>query len=446
MKRVLVSILLAATFLQSCKKDDNTKFDKSPDERLNEKLGEYQTLLSGAQYGWKGLIITDSTAAGPYQGNYSFYFKFDNANRVKMYSDWDSATAVTAAESSYRLKALQQPSLIFDTYSYVHLLSDPDPQVSGGDPATNAGLYSDFEFYFDSSNADYIKLVGRINKSRLILTKATQQEAAAFESKQLGRSLLFNNINKYLNYFKQLIVGGVTYEIKVDVAARQVTLSWVNASGNIQTFTTSYYYSITGVTFANPLVNGNQTFAGFSNFTWDAATTTLGLTVNGTATTVVGSGQPIKVDLTAPQRWWQTNSSDPDFYWFSWQGFHVNGVDDAYNVQSLQSGTNNYYYMVYWPRFATGNDVFAPVFLDLAANGLTFDYGTAPRRPPTFTSDGRAIFTQLGNYGTYPTTGPAALSRTQLYNASGYYFVQTSASSYDMVSAVDGKTWITWEY
>jgi hypothetical protein len=65
---------------------------------------------------------------------------------------------------------------------------------------------------------------------------------------------------------------------------------------------------------------------------------------------------------------------------------------------------------------------------------------------PEFTADGRAVFSILGTYGTYPAAGPAAQSLIQLLIPQGYYFIQTSAASYDMVSALDAKTWITWNY
>lgn len=441
MKRFLVVMLLAVVGLQSCKKDDNFIFDQSPDERLNAKLTEYQALLSGAQNGWKAVIVTDSANAGPYMATYGFYFRFDNANRVKMYSDWNASTAVTLKESSYRLKALQQPSLIFDTYSYIHLLADPDPDVNGGDPSTNGGLYADFEFYFDAAATDTIKLIGRFNGSKMMLVRATKQEADAYDNQQLGRGLLFNNIDRYLNYFKRMTVGGVVYEIKADISGRTITLSWVNSSGAFQMFTTQYYYSLGGITFANPLINGSQTINGFTNITWDASNTTLGLSVNSSATSIVGSGQPIRADVQAPRRWWQAALNDNE--WRSGEGFHVNGVDDAYGIRSLTSGGLPFFYLLYQSRFSGNADLFGPVFIDAAAGQPTLFYGTAPT--PTYTPDGRAVFVQLGTYSTYPATGPAALTRTQLYNASGYYFVQTSATSYDMVSALDGKAWITWE-
>ena len=99
--------LLAA----SCKKEDDPVFDKSPDERINEALSGYQKQLTEAPYGWKALVYPKGG------GTYFFYMKFDNQNRVTMYSTFDSLSAVTPRESSYRLKALQQIALLFDTYS-----------------------------------------------------------------------------------------------------------------------------------------------------------------------------------------------------------------------------------------------------------------------------------------------------------------------------------------
>src|SRR4051812_7329122 len=102
MKNFVVYFLLIATVFSACKKDDEHLFDKSPDQRLNEAIAAYQTKLEGAQYGWKALLYTKGG------GIYTFYFKFNNANRVQMLSSFDSTSAVTLKESSYRLKALQQ--------------------------------------------------------------------------------------------------------------------------------------------------------------------------------------------------------------------------------------------------------------------------------------------------------------------------------------------------
>ena len=439
MKKLLAYFLLILSVFSSCKKEDAPAFTQSPDQRINEALSNYQSKLVGAANGWKAFIYPKGG------GTYFFYFKFNDQNRVKMYSTFDSASAVTALESSYRLKALQQPSLIFDTYSYVQVLADPNEfsptvraNINGGPVGT--GLSSDFEFYFDSTSTDTIRLVGRVNGSKAVLIRATQQEAASYDNKGLGNGFLIQNLGKYLNYFKRVTIGGIIYEINVDQFLRTITFNWVGAGGNLQSFTTSFYYSDSGITFLNPLVNGSQTITGFTNLTWNAATTTLGFSVNGTATTVIGLGQPLKVDLTAPQRWWQYSVSQND-YWLSGRGFHVNGFDDAFNWRSV----SGFQYLLFWAKYGTSGGVTYDLLGPVVNNAL--NYGAA-FRPPTFTPDGRVIFTFFGTLGTVPASANTSFTNTrlQMAEANGYYLVQTGPLSYDMVSAKDGKAWITWVF
>jgi hypothetical protein len=317
MKKSYLYILVLLAGFSSCSKDDGPVFTQSADERVAQLTKAYQDQLTGSANGWKGLIYP---AGG---GAYSFYFKFNNQNRVNMLSDFDSASAVNYMESSYRVKALQQPALIFDTYSYVHRLADPNPNVNGGE--LGSGLRSDFEFSIDTASADTIRLTGRFNGSKAVLIRATAQEATAFNNGQLANGMVFNNITKLVNYFKRLTVGTALYDLSVDAVNRTITFSWLDGNGNIQTTTTSYYYTFNGIAFVQPLVNGSTTISGFTNITYDAPSSTIGVTSNGTAGTITGVGKPLKVDLGAPARWWQY-SVDQDTYWISATGFFVNGV------------------------------------------------------------------------------------------------------------------------
>src|SRR5690606_32590890 len=98
--------------LSSCQNDDEAlPIGERPDERLNSTLANYKSQLVNAPYGWKGVLYP---GAG---GGYSFYFVFLQDDRVIMYSDIDANTAAVPLESTYRLKAMQRPSLLFDTYS-----------------------------------------------------------------------------------------------------------------------------------------------------------------------------------------------------------------------------------------------------------------------------------------------------------------------------------------
>lgn len=433
MKRIFLFFLPIVLLVSSCKKDDDTAFEQSPDDRINEAIAKYQSALTGSPAGWNATIRTGNG------GIYHFHFRFNETNRVLMFADINLETASTVRESSYRLKALQTPALIFDTYSYLHILSDPDARVNGG--SFGLGLASDFEFSLDSLATDSIKLSGRVNNTKLTLVRATQQDLDAWQNGQWARVLAFENINKIPTYFKRINIGGTNYEVRVDLVSRIITFTWVDGSGNLQQFTTGYNYNATGIVFLTPFNAGSQTVNGLEITGWDATNLLINVKVNGTAATIAGAAQPLKVDLNAPRRWWNFATNNDSLYWISANGFTVDGVQDAYNINSL----NKYYYLIYWPEFGTGNDLFAPIFINDAGNALEFLYGAAPDTPQ-FTGDGKAIFTLLGNYGTYPSTGPARLSINQLLIPQGYYFIQTSPTSYDMVSAADARAWITWQW
>ncbi|HRP34160.1 MAG TPA: DUF4302 domain-containing protein, partial [Agriterribacter sp.] len=194
MNRFTLYMLSLLLLFSACRKDEPV-FDQSPDARINATLSEYQAALLNSATGWKATIMP---GAG---GLYHFYFRFNNENRVFMYSDFDTATAKYQKESSYRLKALQQPTLIFDTYSYLHLLSDPDAAVNGGN--YGSGLSADFEFSMDTLYADSIILRGKMNNTRLKLEKASQQELDEWQNGQWAEALSFVNVTNIQNYFKR---------------------------------------------------------------------------------------------------------------------------------------------------------------------------------------------------------------------------------------------------
>jgi hypothetical protein len=434
MKKSLLYLLLLTLGFISCDNSDDSVFEESADARLNAALASYEKQLVDAPFGWNAVIYPKGG------GSFGFYMKFNDKNRVVMYSDLSETFAKTSKESSYRLKSMQTPSLIFDTFSYLHVLADPDDETHGGN--VGEGWLSDFEFaiYADSVKTDVITFTGRKNQSRLVLTKATQVQATAYNSGELAKSLAFNNISKYLTYFKRLTVSGVTYEITVSQDNRVIKLTWLEGTA-VRSFTTKYYYSATGLTFANPLVNGSKTINGFTNITWNANTSRLSLTVDGTAGTIVSAVTPLAIDLAAPKRWWET-PVESGGEWRSVDGFHVNGVDDAFGVKNLKMGTNPYVVWIYIPGVTDSYDIFAPTFF--VNETLDIDYSYASR-PPTFTN-GKVIFSEYGTSTNpvVPSSGPAFETAKLMYEANGYYIIQTSDKTYDMVSAKDATSWISW--
>lgn len=436
--KLIPVFLLCLIVFSSCKKEETRVFDQTPDTRINDALTQYGSALTSSAAGWNATIKTGTG------GIYHFHFRFNESNRVFMYADINLETASTEKESSYRLKALQTPSLIFDTYSYLHILADPDGGVNGG--TYGQGLISDFEFAFDSLATDSILLTGRVNGTKLTLIKSTQQDFDAWQNGAWANVLAFENINKIQNYFKRVNIGGVNYDLRVDPVARTITFTWVDGSGNIHEFSSAYNYSSSGVVFVTPFDAGSQTISGFEIVSWNAVNSTLSIKVNGTATTIAGAPQPLKVDAGAPQRWRQYAINNGGLYWISATGFTINGVEDGFGIKTLKTDTSQYFYLLYWPR-PNGQtfDALAPTFLIPSQNALDLIYGIAVT--PNFSPDGRVVFSYLYDVvGPYPSTGPAALTRSQFLIAQGYYFIQTGPTTYDMVSASDAKAWISWQY
>lgn len=427
LKHTIAGIAILFFSIASCKKDDNHLFDQSADERINQKLEQYQQALISAPDGWKAVY---SPAAG---GTYNFYFRFNAENRVFMYSDFDTSTAKNQRESSYRLKALQQPSLIFDTYSYIHLLADPDGNVNGGNDGQ--GLLADFEFAIDSVFADSITLTGRINRTKLTLQKASAQDLAAWQNGDWSDALSFLHVSNILEYFKRLIVGGTQYEVDVDPVSKTIIFRWLSGS-NLQQVSTGFSFNAGMLVLDEPVVNGAQTITGFTDISWDPNTMTMHLKVNNTPGTIAGSSGPLKIDVDAPERWWQESAIAG--FWQSLRGFHVNGEDDAYGFLQMPGAPD----MVFISQYGNSGGI---VYDLLGFFGETVGFG-AGYRPPAFTADGRVIFSILGVLGTVPDGANPAFSNTALTLADedGFYLVQKSEKIYDMVSAADSKIWITW--
>ncbi|NII27893.1 DUF4302 domain-containing protein [Pseudoflavitalea sp. X16] len=435
MKNNLLYLLFIVVGLSSCSKDDDPVFDKSPDERINETLDKYQAALLAAADGWKATIVPANGAT------YHYYFRFNDSNRVFMQADFDTTSASVTGQSSYRLKALQQPCLIFDTYSYLHLLSDPDGSVNGGD--YGGGLYYDFEFAIDTVTADSIKMTGRFNGSKLILQKATRAERTAWENQSWAKSLTLQHVGKFLTYFTRLEVGGQQFDLNVDPLSRRITFYTYSGSGSRHGFTTLFTYSPSGVELTTPFNTGSGMITGFTHMNWDSVDNKLWLQVNGAPASISSAIAPIVVDLTAPTRWRQSAILEGT-YWISVTGFTKSKKLDALNIFSIP----NYYYTMYYPRFGTSGGVTYDFGgIAYVNNNALAAYGPA-FRPPVFTPDGRIIFSLLGTYGAAPSSGSISIMSsvgTEYTQAEGYYFIQTSPSTYDMVCARDARSWIKWQ-
>ncbi|QNF32791.1 DUF4302 domain-containing protein [Adhaeribacter swui] len=285
MKKIYLLGLLLLTLLSACQKDENDPAPgQRPDERLAKALADYKTQLTGAPYGWKATLTTGENR------KYSFFLKFSENDRVSMSADVSSSSAGAPTESSYRLKAMQQPALIFDTYSPLHLLADPDPEVlfnlNGQEGTVGQGMFSDFEFTLDSVNAATIRLTGNMQQSKMLLVQATQEEFNAYTAGKLktiiDETTAYSKANPFL--FLPAANGN---KLQVDINPTNRTFSLVSLeNGNVQIISTTFTYTLRGLLFDPPLVLNNTAI---TELLWDSEQQVYYADINGTRVVVQSS-------------------------------------------------------------------------------------------------------------------------------------------------------------
>lgn len=291
MRKYLIVIAGIVTMMSACKKKTDPVFDQSPDERLATVMNAFQDKLVKQTDGWK-VLVSPLTP-----GTYPFYMKFTNSNRVTMLSDISDSTAGVPRESSYRLKALQQPTIIFDTYNYLHILMDPTPAIAGAD--YGVGLASDIEYYLPTAliaalqgnkpdTINTMTLKGRYNGAGIVFTKASSAEAASYTAGNWKN--LRVAVNNYVSANRHRLYldfgDGIKVLVTIDQTNRTVSFFWIK-NGTPFSFNTSFYFTLDGLQLATPF-NYNSTTV-ISKITWD------NVKLTGTGT---GPAMPIQIGAT----------------------------------------------------------------------------------------------------------------------------------------------------
>jgi hypothetical protein len=245
----IILLLAIVGILQGCTKEYETVFQESSDERVQKAIEGYRAELLSAENGWKGYIYTGT---GP---GFVFYMDFKEDGYVTMISDFNETTGGTVKTSTYAMKGLQQPTLSFDTYTYIHLLADPSNSVNGGENGT--GLISDFEFYLESSENDSLRLVGIKNNIPMILVKATASEESKFLNGDLGEKI--TNTSNYFdeNPYPWLQLGNTQLAVVLDSTAKVFSLGYLNQSDDVIALSSLFTYSLNGLYLRTPLTFGN---------------------------------------------------------------------------------------------------------------------------------------------------------------------------------------------
>lgn len=271
MKHLIIYIAVFSILFAGCKKEVKNVFDKTPDERITEVLNNFQGALV-QDPGWKLFVYPQGLRNQDVEvGGLTYYMKFTNANRVSMLSDFRIDMAATPKESGYTLKAIQRPSLVFDTYSYIHVAADPDPDVSSS-PAPEAGFGwgTDFDFAFSETTAgDTIKLKGNYNNSEALLIKATAEEMNAVFGGRLAEIMNATadyNTNNPLLYFNG--TDNAKISISFNLYLYIIKFTFAGAGGELVSISAPFSHTAYGLHFKNPITAGGYTF---QDMYWDDA-------------------------------------------------------------------------------------------------------------------------------------------------------------------------------
>lgn len=249
-------LFLALMYSSSCQRPELDLIFGDPNERIFETLKDYQSVLVNAPNGWKTVF---SPVGG---GTFSFYMQFTDDNRVDMLSDINATTAAEVRNSSYVLKSVQQPNLIFDTYNYLHILSHPLNSISGG--SGGQGRMSDFEFHFESVSADSIVLRGVRNNNKMVLEPATVEEAAFYRSG--GINAFVERVGSYIDgKLFQISEGGAQSPIYINANNRSVTMYEIDGD-QVGITSSGFTFTPEGLNLVSPITfRGNQ----YSTVYWD---------------------------------------------------------------------------------------------------------------------------------------------------------------------------------
>jgi hypothetical protein len=271
MKRFIYILAAAATIaLGGCTKEVVSDLTGGSDERANALVGEWRGELIAAEHGWLANVTTSD-------GIYRFWMDFQEKDVVTMYTDnlrYPDNNGVPQ-NSSYRLQAFRAPTIVFDTYSYLSQLNDPDNSISGGEE--NLGLVTDFEFEIVDYVDGKFTLRGRMNAVPASLTRATEQEYRAVREGRLMDQL--GTIPAYsAGKTLEFTVGDKT----VAVILRQRNLTAVTTGGgDVGVQRTFTYVSMANgdILFDSPLeVDGVK----FSGLKWDEANSSYELLLSDT--------------------------------------------------------------------------------------------------------------------------------------------------------------------
>jgi hypothetical protein len=271
-------IIILLTFFSCQNNEIEPLFDESSNKRASALIESYKSKLTESTNGWKGAYYPNGAQAG----GYSFFLKFNKNGSLSMYSDLSIAAADRSFETTYQIKALQKPTLIFDSYSYLHELVNPD--YNGG-----TGEFADLELIIVEVTDNKIVLDGVRNNTELVLTKLSNTE---FES--LSKGGLSTVLRSTLDYAfsESFIILALPTGEKVDVFFdynSKILSAFFFKNNDVSNVSSPFITTTTGIQLRNPVtISGTR----INELIWDNANKQYYFLNSGNRTNLVKSNRP----------------------------------------------------------------------------------------------------------------------------------------------------------
>lgn len=265
MKRIVIALLavFAVLSFSSCVRDEEPIFKESASARLQNALQNAQTILVGAENGWKMYYYPSSDQQ---IGGYLYVLKFTQ-NEVEVWSDIFLSNEST--KSLYKMTTDDGPVLSIDTNNYFfHFFATPSGNSSNlyGVSGRYQAYHGDFEFLIMSATPEKVVLKGKRSNNLIVM-----YPLAADENPVDVKNAATDFANSlYVSTFEGTI-GSNEAKVFLDLVNRQASVELVDfksekkdepASGKV-----AYICTGDGMLFYEPLKVGTDTLKGFQ---WNA--------------------------------------------------------------------------------------------------------------------------------------------------------------------------------
>lgn len=236
-----IKILCAVAFLglasQSCLKNQEDLFDKSPSARMVEYLSDVQKILMEPENGWVMYYFPDKSQI---YGGFTYTLKFDQES-VEV--GFELATDVKETKTSlYRLGSDTGPMLSFDTQNpYIHYFATPSSKKY-------QGMGGDFEFMILEVDKEHVRMMGRRSGNIVVMYPLSDNSATYFDK-------LEESMGDFVIEGMKGNVGGVETTVSIDRDNRQLTFEFGEESTS-----EAFIYTLDGLRLYKPVTIGTSEF------------------------------------------------------------------------------------------------------------------------------------------------------------------------------------------